>query len=362
MAKEKIRVLYLDDEQENLSAFKAGFRREFDVQVANNSKEAFDLIQSVRPHVIFSDQRMPEMTGVEFFNAVRQIYPEGIRILLTAFTDVKDIVAAINRGNVYRFVSKPWNEDELRNTVLNAYEIFNTRHELQLKVAELEKANEDLNRFIYSASHDLRAPLMSILGVVKLARYEEIDEPSRQYFGMIESSVNKLDLFIQNIIEYYQNSRDLSEVREIDFEQLVDDILENLRFHSANPKLRFHTEIQAPGTFKADEFRLRIILSNLISNAIRFQRPEHPSPEVRIKVSCNDKRAEILIEDNGIGILQEHMQNIFKMFFKAHPQHSGSGIGLYIVKEALNKVEGDISVSSTPNVGTLFSISIPNRA
>jgi signal transduction histidine kinase len=303
---------------------------------------------------------MPGMSGVEFFNSVRQIYPEGIRVLITAYTDVKEIIDAVNKGNIYRFISKPWSTEEIHQTIKNGFDIYQTRQALNDKISQLEKTNEDLNRFIYSASHDLRAPLMSILGVVKLSELDPIDESAAKMFQMIESSVNRLDIFIQSIIEYYQNSRNLNENKEIDFEALVHDVLLNLHYYEGSEKIKFELDFHENGKFVGDEFRLRIILSNLISNAIKYRRVDLEKHIVRIVVNSSANQAAIKIEDNGVGILQEHLQNIFKMFFRADSYRSGSGIGLYIVKEALEKVGGEISVHSEINQGTQFEIKIPS--
>ena len=258
---------------------------------------------------------MPGMSGVEFFNSVRQIYPEGIRVLITAYTDVKEIIDAVNKGNIYRFISKPWSTEEIHQTIKNGFDIYQTRQALNDKISQLEKTNEDLNRFIYSASHDLRAPLMSILGVVKLSELDPIDESAAKMFQMIESSVNRLDIFIQSIIEYYQNSRNLNENKEIDFEALVHDVLLNLHYYEGSEKIKFELDFHENGKFVGDEFRLRIILSNLISNAIKYRRVDLEKHVVRIVVNSSANQAAIKIEDNGVGILQEHLQNIFKMFF-----------------------------------------------
>ena len=362
MQAEKIKIVYLDDEISNLNAFKADFRRDFEIYTALNSEKAFELIQEHKPEIIFSDQRMPEMTGVEFFNAVRQVYPEAVRILITAYTDVSDVIDAINKGNIYRFIGKPWNEGEIRQSILNGHEMLKTRRNLEEKVLELQRTNEELNRFIYSASHDLRAPLMSVLGLVKVAELEEgIDPKSMTFFSMIESSINRLDIFIQNIIEYYQNSRSISDIRVIHFNTLIQDILENLRYYANSSSIHFEVDISGEEEFINDEFRVRIILSNLISNAIKYQKDKEGNKKIGIKVIQTKEKAEIQISDNGVGILEEHLKNIFKMFFRADVEKSGSGIGLYIVKEALEKLNGTIDVNSKRNLGTSFQISIPSK-
>jgi signal transduction histidine kinase len=196
--------------------------------------------------------------------------------------------------------------------------------------------------------------------VVKLSELDPIDESAAKMFQMIESSVNRLDIFIQSIIEYYQNSRNLNENKEIDFEALVHDVLLNLHYYEGSEKIKFELDFHENGKFVGDEFRLRIILSNLISNAIKYRRVDLEKHIVRIVVNSSANQAAIKIEDNGVGILQEHLQNIFKMFFRADSYRSGSGIGLYIVKEALEKVGGEISVHSEINQGTQFEIKIPS--
>ena len=147
-SKKHIKVLYLDDEDNNLRSFKAAFRREYDVYTANTSEQAYDVIKSIKPHIIFSDQRMPVTSGVDFFNAVRQIFPDPVRILLTGYTDINDIIEAINKGHIYRFITKPWSEHEIRVAIDNAYDLYNTRKQLDEKLEELEKSNHELSRFI----------------------------------------------------------------------------------------------------------------------------------------------------------------------------------------------------------------------
>ena len=203
-------------------------------------------------------------------------------------------------------------------------------------------------------------PWMHDFGVVKLAELDPLDEEVAQMFQMIESSVNRLDIFIQSIIEYYQNSRDVQEVRPIDFEALIKDILANLRYYDGSETVLFKVDVAGAQGFKGDEFRLRIILSNLISNAIKYRRLELSEHQVDIRVQGSAQQVTIAIEDNGVGILQEHMQNIFKMFFRADSYRSGSGIGLYIVKEALERIDGTINVTSKVNEGTLFEITLPS--
>jgi len=355
----KIKVLYIDDERNNLLSFQAAFRRMYQVFTASSAAEGMGMLNKEKVHVIIADQRMPQSTGVEFFQIVRISHPDPIRILLTGYTDAEAIIDAINKGEIYRYIKKPWDEFELQNAIQNAYEVYTMRLQLKHKIFELEKTNDELNRFVYSTSHDLRSPLASVMGILNLAKMEQSVSDPNNYLGMIETCVNRMDVFIQKIIEYYKSIRVEDETNEIEFLKLVGESISMCRMQ--NPSIDFHLVVEQPGVFRNDSFRISVILDNLISNAVKYQKQTELHPVVRINVTVTDEKALIEIEDNGIGILEQHLNNIFKMFFRSSNNVTGLGIGLHIVKEALSRLGGDISVRSTYGVGTIFRISIPNR-
>jgi signal transduction histidine kinase len=355
----KIKVLYIDDEKNNLIAFQAAFRRKFQVFIANSASEGMAVLSNEDLHVIIADQRMPQFTGVDFFNVVRKSHPKPIRILLTGYTDAEAIIDAINKGEIYRYIKKPWDEFEIENAIQNAYDIYTTRDELDNKINELQKTNDELNRFVYSTSHDLRSPLASITGILHLARLENSVQDPNNYLSMIETCVNKMDLFIQKIIEYYKSIRSEEQIDEIDFNKLFTEAIDISLMQNAN--IRFSVDIDQAGIFCTDAFRLSVIIDNLISNAVKYQKEKSIDQKINIKVKADENAAEIHIEDNGIGILDKHLNNIFKMFFRTANKVTGLGIGLYIVKEALTRLGGEISVESIIDVGTTFTITIPNK-
>jgi signal transduction histidine kinase len=355
----KIRVLYIDDERNNLLSFQATFRRMYQVFTASSAAEGMGILNKEKLHVIIADQRMPQSTGVEFFQIVRTSHPDPVRILLTGYTDAEAIIDAINKGEIYRYIKKPWDEYELQNAIQNAFEIYTTRLQLKHKVFELEKTNDELNRFVYSTSHDLRSPLASVMGILNLARMEQSVTDPNNYLGMIETCVNRMDVFIQKIIEYYKSIRVEDETNEIDFLKLVGESISICRMQ--NPNIDFHLTVEQPLIFKNDSFRISVILDNLISNAVKYQKQGEQNPVVKVNVVVSEEKAMIEIEDNGIGILEQHLNNIFKMFFRSSNNVTGLGIGLHIVKEALTRLGGDIAVRSTYGVGTIFRIIIPNR-
>lgn len=359
-----IKVLYLDDEENNLNSFKASFRRLYEIYTAGNASMAFDILNQTSVHVIISDQRMPDMTGVEFFKKVKTIHPDPIRILLTGYTDVETLADAINEGDVYRYITKPWNDLELNNSIRNAYEVYKTRVELREKVTELQKTNDELNRFIYSISHELRAPLASALGVISLARLENVYTPHQkgsEYWELIEECCNKLDYNITNTIQYYKNSRYESISETVDFQKLATRLIALHKLaNKSGEKIKFDVSIEQNVPFTGDVFRIEVIIGNLISNAIKYQRPEESNKSIKINAKVTPLDAVITVADNGVGILNEHLGKIFSQFFKVRNQ-KGTGLGLFIVKEALAKINGKISVQSTFGLGTTFTIRIPNH-
>lgn len=355
----KIKVLYVDDETNNLLAFQAGFRRHYEIFTASTVGEGLNILNENDVHIILADQRMPKITGVEFFNIIRIAHPDPMRILITGYTDMDAIVDAINNGEVFRYIKKPWDDLELKNAIQNAYEVYSTRVELKNKIHELEKANDELNRFVYSTSHDLRSPLANILGIVNVARLQQpLDDP-HNYYGMIESCVNKMDVFVHKIIEYYKGIR-VDNVNEVvNFSNLLHESIQLCNMQ--NPHIVFEVKVDQDTEFRTDGFRLSLILNNLISNAVKYQRQDEAHPKVQISVTVSDTEAIVYIEDNGVGIIDEHLNKIFQIFFRSTDYRNGLGIGLYIVKEALTRIGGDIFVNSTFGKGTKFTLTVPNH-
>jgi signal transduction histidine kinase len=355
----KIKVLYVDDEANNLLAFQAGFRRLYEIHTASTVAEGLNVLNQHEIHVILADQRMPKITGVEFFSIVRRAHPDPMRILITGYSDIEALVDAINSGEIFRYIKKPWDELELKTAIQNAYEIYTTRLALKNKIRELERTNDELNRFVYSTSHDLRAPLANILGILNVAKLQPASEDNNVFFEMIEGCVNKMDLFIHKIIEYYKGIR-VDDVNElVDFKTLVGDSISLCNMQ--NPQLVFTTKIDQPVEFRSDNFRLSLILNNLISNAVKYQREDEKHPKVAIEVLVNEDEAVVHIEDNGVGIIDEHLNKIFQIFFRSTDYRNGLGIGLYIVKEALTRIGGEINVSSEFGKGTRFTLRAPNH-
>lgn len=232
---------------------------------------------------------------------------------------------------------------------------------LKEKNKALEKTNEELDRFVYSASHDLRAPLASTLGLINISRITQNNQERMSYLEMMEQSLNKMDKIIQDITDYSRNARLEIECEEIHFESLITDVLQRLKYLKHVDDVRINTNIQGVDKFFTDKIRLYVILINLLSNAIKFLKYDENDPYINISVEVTHETARLLVEDNGIGIDQKHLDKIFGMFFQAARESSGSGLGLYIVKETINKLGGSIKVTSNLKQGTCFEVILPNE-
>lgn len=358
---EKSGILYLDDEEQNLLSFQALFRRDYRVFTTTSAQEAVRILNEQKIQIIFSDQKMPDVSGVEFFETILHDFPAAVRILITGYADIEAVIDAINKGQVYRYVTKPWDPNELRVCVENALEKYRRDVEIIEKNRALELANAELEKFVYSASHDLRAPLVSIKGIINVARMENIDMKASGYLDMIERSTNKLNDFVSNIINYYQNNRPDELMETVDSDQLADEIFEKYKHYEGAENITFRKDVSQVGAFKSDAHRIRMVLNNLISNAIKFSDTKKHESFIDLQIVQNKEKAVFKISDNGIGIAPEAMEGIFDMFFTHGDKRIGSGIGLYIAKQAVQKLGGNISVSSELNKGTRFTFEIPNR-
>lgn len=240
--------------------------------------------------------------------------------------------------------------------------VVNSRDITQRKEAEteLKKTNFELDSFVYRASHDLRAPLRSVLGLLNLIRLEPADEQKNAYVNLAEKSINKLDSFILDLTNFSRNTRLEIKAEPIDFEALISECLENLRYMEHADRVKAIIDIRQEEPFLSDPGRMAILFQNLISNAIKYQKTNIDDAYVKIEIEINQNGALIQISDNGRGISKEYLDKIFEMFFRASEDSYGSGLGLYITKQVVEKLNGKIKVESTFNEGTTFTIRLPH--
>lgn len=359
---EKIKVLYVDDEANNLVGFKATFRLDYNVFVANSADEGIDMLEK-NPDikVILCDQRMPGKTGVQFFEEVSARYPAPVRMLLTGYTDIESVINAINRGHIYRYIPKPWQETDIRSAIEEGFKYYVTSSMLNIKNDELQKAYDELDKFAYSVTHDMRGPILSVLGAIEIAKNSDDVPEIKEILEMMEKSIQRVDDFIQNMHEYYNLKRGELQIKEIDFNEIIKELQELYDVGAKVNNTSFQIELNQQDIFRTDVLSLKIILNNLLSNAFKYQRKDIDSKFVKLEIIVGSGSVTIYVRDNGIGIDQAHINDIFNMFYRATSQSVGSGFGLYNVKDALRKLNGEIQVTSRPGEGTEFKVEIPNK-
>lgn len=224
---------------------------------------------------------------------------------------------------------------------------------------ELMKINSELDRFVYSTSHDLRAPLTSAQGLISIIEMTDDMEEIRKCISMMKGRIENLDKFITDIAQYARNSRADIIPAKVQIKKAVREVLESLSFYPGASEVRTELFIPDDLSLHTDATRLRMALTNLVSNCFKYRDTLKKERFVKINAHTVGNQVEIQIEDNGIGIPKEHLSRVFEMFFQAHEKSVGSGLGLYIVKETIDKLKGSVQVKSEMAQGTRFTILLP---
>jgi signal transduction histidine kinase len=223
---------------------------------------------------------------------------------------------------------------------------------------KLNKANKELDAFLYSTSHDLRAPIASILGLTYLGKLELEEERARMFMGLVEDRIRKLDLVIADILSLARTKKFEVKLEELDFNELLDDTIVDVKFNKGASAIALRYDRNLQNTFNCDYHQMKVILSNLISNAVKYHNINQPTPYIRVTFNKYADRIEIAVEDNGQGIPPEALTKVFDMFYRASTNTEGTGLGLYIVQESLSKIKGTISVTSEFGKGSTFKITL----
>jgi PAS domain S-box-containing protein len=329
--------------------------------------------------LIFVNEAFVKMFGFEnkeeLYNHVQinSIYAnpddrERLGNLLIKKKEVTNLEVQFRRKNGETFtglISSMVSEDEngvkyFDGAIRDVTGIKSAQEKLKKQNRELKKLNTELDSFVYSASHDLKAPLSSVKGLINLAKVEKDEEKISNYLDLVDKSINKLDNFIKDIVDLSRNARQEVQSELIDFKEIINDTLENYKYLDNYDKIIKTVNIESKEVFYSDKRRLKVIFNNLISNAIRYYNPYIDDPFVDIYIKTEPKKVSIKISDNGLGIENQYLKKIFDMFFRASNNSKGTGIGLYIVKETIQKVNGKIRVDSEVEKGTTFTVIIPN--
>jgi signal transduction histidine kinase len=221
---------------------------------------------------------------------------------------------------------------------------------------KLNKANKDLDSFLYSTSHDLRAPISSILGLTYLGKVELQEEKAKEYLALIEQRVKKLNTIITDILRLSKTKKLDTKFEVVNFNEVLKDTMEDIQFNSGTSSIRLEYNEHPDNVLISDPNQISNVLANLLSNAVKYHRLNQDDPYIKVSFEKSDHQAIITVEDNGQGIPPQSLNKVFDMFFRASQETEGTGLGLYIVKEALTKIKGKIDVGSTFGKGTIFTV------
>lgn len=275
-------------------------------------------------------------------------------------------------GDVYFIARRAYSEDYIQaNYTINflislmssigiIYFLMNVNHhsekEILKKNEALEKANDELDRFVYSASHDLKAPLSSLLGLIEVAKIDQNELP--KYLDMMKCRIQDMETFIREIIAYSRNARTQVTTQRAILNNIISEVTEGLMFADPTQKIIIQNNISPHIEIATDLTRLKVVIANLIANSIKYYDEEKTKRFIIIEASQSEQATTIFVRDNGIGIDKKYLDKIFNMFYRASEKSKGSGLGLYIVKETLSKINGTIKVESTLGEGSSFIVTL----
>lgn len=352
-------ILCVDDENDNLEALERIFRKKYNILKAISGKQALEIIQQHGDEIslILTDQRMPEMTGIEVLEKIIERHPEMIRILITGFTDLESVIQAINKGQIYQYITKPWDPVELSNTVDRAVERFTVGKELAVRTQQLEVAYNELktlddakSKFMILINHELKTPLTSIINFLSLLNESPLSEDQKLYVDRTIKSSNKLKQIIEDVLILVR--AELNQLH-LDPQAIILNSIENL-VNSENQTLKTKknlvlAETIDPLEFKADKRLFEQILNRILNNALKFSAE---SSTVEIKGSKIGNFYEFKIVNRGENIAEPALKKIFQPFFMDENimNHSvGLGLGLSICDKLLKMHGTSLNIRNVEN-------------
>jgi signal transduction histidine kinase len=214
---------------------------------------------------------------------------------------------------------------------------------------------------VYSASHDLSAPLKSILGLLNIAKLDKDTGRTSEYLTYIQDSILKLEEVIKSLISYSRNSRLALEMEPVNLYDLIHEIFDELQFLDGARRITHSVNIKPGLSVMSDRKRLKIIFHNLLNNAIKYADLDKPSPMIIVSLIDDGDHWIIEVHDNGIGIDKAFIDKVFGMFYRATEKSKGSGLGLFIVQETISVLGGKVFLDSTLGKESTFSIFLPKQ-
>lgn len=341
-------ILCVDDEIDNVEALERLFRKKYKVLKATSGVQALQLLGQ-NPDtiaVILTDQRMPQMTGSEMLEKAVELAPKASRLLLTGYTDLESVIEAVNKGQIHRYLTKPWDPIDLQQTVDQAVEKFELGRVLEQKNQELSQALKELQtldsaktQFMLLINHELKTPLTSLLNFSQLLRETPLTEEQSQYLSRVEKSADRLKQLIDDVLLLMRSETGQLRIQdtEIRWSQVIQDIPKNLQeqLQKKGQKISFTSEIE---TLRLDPFVATEIVKRLLHNASKFG-AEKSVIDFKVK-SPTKALVEIEIVNRGSQFDLKKIQQLAIPFFldESALHHSvGTGLGLSICQALLKK-------------------------
>ena len=352
-------LLYVDDQPENLVVFQAAFEGEFDILEATSPREALELLETREVGVLVADQRMPDMTGVELCEIVRRERPFTIRMILTGYSEMQAIVDAINKGQVYNFISKPWDRDTLRATLIRGFEA----HELIVSNAALLERLEhtersaSLGQCAARVAHEMRNQLL-VLPLIELIETQYSDHQQlRELAEVARMTHDRLNELIDEIRVFSRNEHNDTRKVPANLAALTREALSLASLHSGMPRRALRLSVQSEPTIHCHTARIQQVIFNLVRNAADAVK-SCSSPEIAVTVKEHAEDALLIVQDNGPGIDQAHAHRVGEPFFTTKGVE-GTGLGLDICRRILAAHGGTLNWDSAPAEGATFTARMP---
>lgn len=366
-------ILLIDDEINILSAFKRMILKEdINLLTISDPEEAINLIRRQSFAVVISDRFMPKKDGLSFLNEVKCISPDTMRIMLTGSSDIQTVVSAINIGEVYRFILKPWSEKEVIHLLRESIDQFNLKseirrlhHELKISYQHLQNLQDHKDMLVSMIVHDIRGPLTITENVIQtfsdqIKSLNIQDTSIREITQIGLDCVNETLLLTNSLLDLskLESGKMIILSEECNLSNLLSELaISYTHICKRELKLILADLPSIPVIVKTDEIILKRVIQNLIGNAIKFTLE---GGTIKVGVRQKDTQIEIFVSDNGPGISKDKLPAIFDKYIQAgtnkNEKSAGVGLGLAFCKLGVEALSGIISVSSEINCGTCFTI------
>jgi two-component system sensor histidine kinase/response regulator len=352
-------ILYVDDEMDNLVVFEATFEDDFNVVTANGGQEALEILQRQSFPVVVADQRMPFMTGAELFEQMRSRYPHTKRVMLTGYADSHAMLDAINQGQVYYFIKKPWDRDLVFSILVRAIESYDLSLN-NMALTDRLVANDrcaTLGRSAARIAHEMGNQLC-VLPLLELIEDKYREHEDLIKMASIARTTHERLVELVNEVKSFVRFRHDDQVRQpLQLSDLVHELVEFLRFDRSLPMDRLSVQLVSDATVRGNKVNLQQVLVNLLKNAAHAIRDRFDG-HIELIVSCSESEAELIVADNGHGMTPEVQQRIWETFFTTKGTE-GTGLGLDVVKSIVEAHHGQIECQSAPCAGAKFTIRLP---